>query len=112
MSVTITLTEQTAEHLDDLRLPDTKADADSKVRALLEAEYRRQLARHTQADRVLSEKYGVSFEEFQHQHLVEQAGYAWEAESDASEWEFALSGIRTARRKLTGLLGKTPDEDR
>ena len=112
MSVMIAVSEQIAEHLNQLPLTSNRADPDSKVRALLEAEYHRQLSHYRQIDRQLSEKYGLTFEEFQRQQIVKQRGYSWDVESDASEWAFALSGIRTARRKLTELLGKAPDDDR
>lgn len=112
MSVMIAVSEQIAEHLNQLPLMGNRADPDSKVRALLEAEYQRQLSHYRRIDRQLSEKYGLTFEEFQRQQIVKQRGYNWDVESDAGEWAFALSGIRTARRKLTELLSKAPDNNR
>ena len=112
MSVLIAVSEQIAEHLNQLPLMGNRADLDSKVRALLEVEYHRQLSHYRRIDRQLSEKYGLTLEEFERQQIVKQRGYSWDVESDASEWSFALSGIRTARRKLTELLGKALDDDR
>ncbi len=108
MSATIVISEQTAEHL--ANLPLAGQDADGKVRALLEAEYRRQLARYTLADHQLRDKYHMTQAEFERQRLVEQRGFTWEVESDASEWELVVSGARTIRRKLTELLGKALDD--
>jgi hypothetical protein len=108
MSATIVISEQTADHL--ANLPLVGQDADSKVRALLEAEYRHQLARYALTDRQLRDKYQMTQEEFERQRLVEQRGFTWEVEADASEWELAVSGARTIRRKLTELLGKTLDD--
>ncbi len=104
MTTTIIVSEQTAEHL--AALPLAGEDADSKVRALLEAEYRRQLSRYRLTDRHLSEKYAMTFAEFELQQMVKQRGFTWEVEADASDWELAVSGIRTMGRRLAELVGK------
>ena len=97
---TITVSSKTAEHFKDLPLD---ADADGKLRALLEAEYRRRLSRYNLMDRTLEKKYGMTFEQFEKKRIVEQKDFAWDVESDAIEWDLAASGIRTMRRKLTEL---------
>ena len=51
MSVMIAVSEQIAEHLNQLPLMGNRADSDSKVRALLEAEYHRQLSHYRRIDR-------------------------------------------------------------
>jgi len=53
----------------------------------------------------------MSFEEFERRHIVGEQGYTWEVESDAMEWDLAVSGIRTMRRKLMELQGEASDED-
>ena len=78
-------------------------DVDSKVRYLLEAEYMRRLERYHRTNNLLSEKYGMTFEEFAAQHVVRQRGYTWEVEKDAMDWETALGGIEDARRALMEL---------
>lgn len=35
--------------------------------------------------------------------MVAQKGYSWEIESDAQEWEQAMDGIATCKRKLEEL---------
>jgi hypothetical protein len=107
VSITITVSEQTAEHLASLPLA---GDADGKVRALLEAEYRRQLSRYSLTDRLMREKYNLTLTEFERQKVTAQRGFTWEVESDAAEWELAVSGMKTLRRKLADLLGKSADD--
>jgi len=51
MSTTITVSEEMARHLDSL--PPRGADFEDKLRALLEAEYRRRLTRHSLTDQQL-----------------------------------------------------------
>lgn len=75
-------------------------DVDAKVRGLLEAEYLRQMARYHRVDQALSQKYGLSFDEFVEQRVAEQHGYVWEVEKDAMDWETAIGGILTMGRKL------------
>ncbi|MDM8552392.1 hypothetical protein QUF72_20065 [Desulfobacterales bacterium HSG2] len=102
MSVTITVSEGVARHLNSLSF-DQVGDIDIKLRILLEAEYRRRLARHSLTDRELARKYGMSFEEFEKRQMTRQKGYSWDAESDAMAWETAADGIRTVRRQLAEL---------
>jgi hypothetical protein len=110
VSSTIVVSEQVARQLESLWLG-PNGDADSKLRALLEAEYRRRLARYDVTDRQLREKYGMTFEEFERERVVEKRGFTWEVESDAIEWETVLSGLRTVRRKLSELRGKEHNDD-
>jgi len=97
---TIIVSSKTAEHFKDLPLD---ADADGKLRALLEAEYRRRLSRYNLVDRSLRKKYGMSFSDFERNKMVEQQEFSWSVESDAIEWDLASSGIRTMQRKLAEL---------
>ena len=78
-------------------------DVDSKVRYLLEAEYLRRLGRYHRTNSLLSEKYGMTFEEFTAQRVVKQRGYTWEVEKDAMDWEVALGEIEGARQALLEL---------
>jgi hypothetical protein len=78
-------------------------DLDAKVRLLLEGEYLRRLARYHEADRVLSQKYGMSFQDFAERDVVKQKEYAWETEKDEMDWEVAVSGIETFTLKLRRL---------
>ena len=99
MSVAIAISEGVAQHLSTLVLGDTD-NIDQKLVLLLEAEYRRRLARYSLIDRQMSQKYAMSFEAFEQQRVTEQQNYSWDVESDAMAWETALDGIQTIQRKL------------
>jgi hypothetical protein len=82
-------------------------DLETTVRLLLEAEYLRRLGRYRRLDRTLTQKYGVTFEEFVSRRVVQHKGYTWEGETDAMDWETAVSGMRTlerTRRELRALV--------
>ena len=78
-------------------------DLDAKVCLLLEAEYLRRLGRYRRLDRVLAQKYGMTFEEFVARRVVQQREYAWDVETDAMDWETAVGGMKTMERKLQEL---------
>lgn len=83
-------------------------DIDTKIRALLEAEYLRRLQQYHRQDRHLTLKYGLSFTEFVAQRVVAQKGYTWEVEQDAMAWETAIGGISTITHKLRQLQEVLP----
>ncbi len=103
MSMRLVVSERTAEHLKSL--PSSEPDVDGKLRMLLATEYRRRLARYNLTDRRLRDKYGMSFEEFEQRHVVQEHNFGWDVESDAIEWDLAVNGIKTMRRRLAELLG-------
>lgn len=80
-----------------------EADLDTKIRDLLEAEYLRRFARYKRTDHTLRQKYGMEFAQFLHDHVTEKAGYRWEVEKDAMDWETAIGGMQTIERKLVEL---------
>ena len=80
-------------------------DLDTKVRLLLEAEYSRRLGRYRRLNHTLTQKYGMTFEEFMERRVVQQRGYTWNVETDAMDWETAVDGMRTMERKLQELRG-------
>ncbi len=80
-----------------------KQSADATIRHLLKAEYLRNLRLHRRADRNLSQKYGMTFDEFISSQTAQQKGYTWAVETDAMDWEIAVSGIKTVERKLKEL---------
>ncbi|RMD58356.1 hypothetical protein D6833_12965 [Candidatus Parcubacteria bacterium] len=110
MSITITISEEVAQHLNSLSF-DAADDINQKLRKLLEAEYRRRLARYHLTNRHLSQKYQMSFEEFERERLTEKLDYCWEVESDAIAWETAVDGIRTVQRQLTQLTLEGQGDD-
>ncbi len=95
-------TDWATQHLDFLETD--AADASTKLRRLIESEYRRRLARYQHTVHMLEQKYGMAFDQFEAQHMVEQRGYSWEVESDAQEWEMALDGIVSLEGQLAKLL--------
>jgi len=78
-------------------------DVDVKVRSLLESEYLHRLARYQRVDRELSQKYSLTFTEFNAQRIVKRNDYDWDIESDAMDWETAIGGIQTMTAKLQEL---------
>ena len=78
-------------------------DLDAKVRVLLRSEYVRRLGRYHHVDHLLARKYGMEFEDFIARRLVKERDFSWDVESDAMNWESAVSGIRTILRKLEEL---------
>jgi hypothetical protein len=95
------LLEHTRQLLEEPLLGEQNLDA--KVRSLLEAEYLRRLGRYRRLDRSLAQKYRMTFEEFVTRRVVQQKGYTWDVESDAMDWETAISGMKTLDRKLQEL---------
>ena len=78
-------------------------DVDSKVRHLLRAEYLRRLSQYRRVDVLLTQKYEMSFDEFISRGIVRERRYGWDVESDAMEWETAISGMKTMRRNIEEL---------
>jgi hypothetical protein len=110
MSITITISNDVAQHLKSLSLGEV-TDVNETLRGLLEAEYRRRLARYSLTDRQLTQKYDMDFETFERQQMTQQYGYTWEVESDAITWETAVDGIRTMQRQLAELIRERPPHD-
>jgi hypothetical protein len=103
MSVTLTISESIAQQLDSVSWAQGE-DIENKLFRLLEAEYRRRLARYHLTDRHLTVKYGMSFDEFERHEMTRTKGYTWDVESDAIAWETAVDGISTVERQLRELL--------
>ena len=95
------LQERTRQLLDDPLL--VGEDIDAKIRALIEAEYMRRLQQYRRQDRLLAQKYGVTFETFLAQRIVAQEGYTWDVERDAMDWETAVDGMETIKHRLREL---------
>ncbi len=87
--------------LDDPVLGDVSAN--DRLSHLLESEYLRRLARYQRTNRSLEQKYQLSFQEFISSDVLQQKGYSWEVEQDAMDWETAVGGITTMKRKLHDL---------
>jgi hypothetical protein len=76
---------------------------DAKVRLLVKSEYMRRLGQYRQVDRVMASKYGMPFDQFVVSGMVREKEFSWDVETDAMNWETAISGIRTMERKLREL---------
>jgi hypothetical protein len=95
------LWERTRQLLEEAPIQGLNVDA--KVRQLLNAEYLRKLSQYRRTDQMLSRKYSMTFEQFVARHVVHDQQYSLEAETDAMEWETAISGMQTVERKLAEL---------
>jgi len=76
---------------------------DTKVLHLLSSEYLRHLGQYRRVDLLMQQKYGMNFNEFVSQKVVRKKKYSWNVESDAMEWETAISGIKMMERKIKEL---------
>ena len=83
--------------------PLTGNSLDTKVLNLLSQEYLRHLGQYRRLDILMQQKYGVSFDEFVSRSIVLEKEYSWNVESDAMDWETAISGMKTMERKLEEL---------
>ena len=45
----------------------------------------------------------MTFEEFVERRVVKQKGYTWDVEQDAMDWETAIGGMETIKRRLEQL---------
>lgn len=105
MSITITVSDEVAQFLDEMPANGARS-VDEKLRSLIVYEYHRRLARFRLTDKRLSEKYGMSFAEFEDQRVTEREGYSWEVEQDAIAWDQAVDGIATMERLLLRIRTK------
>ena len=76
---------------------------ENKIKRLIENELRRRLARYHLIIRNLESKYQIDFETYKAKKMVQKKGYSFEVEDDFCDWEMALDGVETIRRKLNKL---------
>ena len=86
-------------------LDESGTDLESKLKKIIENEYRRRLNRYYLIDRLLKKKYKMRFEEFRDQELVKKCDYSLDAESDFCDWEMAFTGIECLQEDLAELSG-------
>ncbi|MCI0494845.1 hypothetical protein L0Z72_07540 [candidate division KSB1 bacterium] len=94
------ISDELASYVTEL-FPEEKTE--NKIKRLIENELRRRLARYRLMIRNLESKYRVDFVTFKAEKMVEQKGYSFEVENDFCDWEMALDGVETVRRKLNKL---------
>lgn len=78
---------------------------EDELREVLRRDYLRRLTRYRMTDDFYRKKYGMDFETFEKENIVQKRNYTFEVESDAQEWELVLDGIRTVEKKLRELSG-------
>ena len=93
--------DRTKKFLDEAPLDGN--DLDTKVLNLLRSEYLRHIGQYRRVDLLMQQKYEVTFDEFVSRKVVRENKYSWNVESDAMEWETAISGIKTMERKIEEL---------
>jgi len=98
---TASILDRTKKLLNEASL--TGNNLDTKVLNLLRQEYLRHLGQYRRLDLLMQQQYGISFDEFVSRRVVRENEYSWNVESDAMEWETAISGIKTMERKLEAL---------
>ena len=80
-------------------------DLNEGLQRLLHREIRRRLNRYKLTDHQLSDKYNMTFGEFQQQEIVKREGYSFEVETDFCDWEMAITGIRSLEGYLIEVKG-------
>lgn len=89
------------EHL--LFINPGEEDLNRTILELLEHEYRRRLSHYENMDMAFRKKYKLTFKEFEEKNIVKEKEFSWDVESDGMDWEQAMDGIRTMRKKLEEL---------
>lgn len=70
---------------------------------LLDHEYRRRLSHYENIDKAFRKKYEMTFQEFDTKNIVKEKGFSWDVESDSMDWEQAIDGMDTMKKKLGDL---------
>jgi Ribonuclease G/E len=104
----ISLSDRALKLISELEI---EGDINRKLEHLIERELIRRLIRYQLTNRLFKEKYGMSFDEFKKNKIVQKKNYSFEVESDFWDWEMALDGIETIERKLK-VLKEPQDEHR
>jgi len=94
------ISDEIASYVAEL-FPEEKTE--NKINRLVENELRRKLARYQLIIRNLENKYQVDFQEFKEKKILAKEGYSFEVENDFCDWEIALDGLETIKRKLKKL---------
>ena len=94
------ISDEIAGYVTEL-FPEEKTE--NKITRLIEYELRRKLARYQLIIRNLETKYHMDFQEFKANKMTEKKEYSFEVENDFCDWELALDGNETVRRKLNKL---------
>jgi len=77
--------------------------SEDELKEVLRREYLRKLTRYRITDDFYRTKYGMDFERFEKENIVEKQNFSFEVESDAQEWELVTDGIKTIEKKMKEL---------
>lgn len=80
-----------------------KKTPEKGVKELMIKELKRLLAEYRLIDERLKEKYGVGFEEFRKKDVLREKGRSFEVEEDYCDWELAVDGIASIKKKIEKL---------
>ena len=80
--------------------------SENELKEMIRRDYLRKLTRYRITDDFYKKKYGMDFDNFEKENVVEKQNYSFEVESDAEEWELAIDGIRTIEKKMKELIGE------
>jgi len=83
----------------------SKLAKDDEILNALRNDYNRKLITYKFIDEKFRKKYKMNFQSFEKQNIVKEKNFLWEIESDAMEWEHAIEGIKTYKRKLKASKG-------
>ena len=78
---------------------------EDELKEVLRRDFVRKLTGYRLTDDTYKKKYKMDFERFQKANVVEKQNYSFEVESDAQEWELAIDGIETVKKKLKEISG-------
>ena len=78
---------------------------EDELKEVLRRDFVRKLTGYRLTDDTYKKKYKMDFERFQKANVVEKQNYSFEVESDAQEWELAIDGIETVKKKLKDISG-------
>jgi hypothetical protein len=93
--------EHTLKLVDQLFPNQSKTD--SSVRLLLRHECMRRMAAYRRTDERMQKKYSSTFDEFTASGIVSKRDFTWDVESDAMDWEIAVTGMQTCQGILEEL---------
>ena len=94
----IKVDDKIKEHLIDLNPGEENISL--TILELLEHEYRRRLTHYENINETFKKKYNMTFDEFEERNIVREKMFSWDVESDAMDWEQAIDGIKTMKKKL------------
>ncbi len=76
---------------------------DNELADVLRRDFMRKIARYMKIDEIYRKEYGIDFKKFEETNMVKKLKYSFKVENDAQEWELAIDGILTFKKKLKEL---------